>query len=259
MIEQISTAQKLLVKAKPLVLNLTNYVTQDFMANSLLAIGAAPMMIEGDDELEELINISSSVNINIGTLNDAFIKRCHKALDLAQQYKKPIVLDPVGAGASIIRTKTSQDFMKRVDIVRGNASEIIALQGEGKTIGVEATNSTDEAKAIAIELCKKYGVTIVVSGPVDFITDGERRAEICFGSPLMSKVTGMGCSLTAVIAAFRGVITDSFEAAIVSTGYFGLCGELAAKKTRSPGSFRTGFVDALYEAEFAKAGKCHAE
>lgn len=249
-IEQISETLRSLNKAKPLVLNLTNYVTQDFMANALLAIGAAPIMTESDEELEELIRIASGININIGTLNDWFIARCNKALMLAKQYKKPVVLDPVGAGASFIRTKTAKGFVKQVDIVRGNASEIMALQSNaGKTLGVEATNSTTEARDTAIRLAQEYSITVVVTGPIDFITDGTRTAELPFGSALMSRVTGMGCTLTAIVAAFRGISQDSFEAAKLATAYFGLCGELVAKKTTSPGRFRTDFIDALYEAD----------
>ena len=248
MIEQISKTLNLVVKAKPLVLNLTNYVTQDFIANALLAIGAAPLMTESDEELEELVSISSSININIGTLNDAFIERCRKAIICAKRYQKPIIFDPVGSGASFIRTKTAQEFIKYVDIVRGNASEIISLQKDrkGETLGVESTNSTVEAKDIAKEIAKKYGVTVVVSGPVDFITDEERNLEIVFGSPLMSQVTGMGCVLTAVVAAFRGVLNDSFESARFATSYFSLCGQIAAKQAKAPGTFRAAFIDALH-------------
>ena len=261
MIKQISEALAKLIKAKPLVLNLTNSVTQDFMANSLLAIGAAPIMTESNEELEELIKIASSVNINIGTLSKKFIERCEKAIFLAKQYKKPIVFDPVGSGASLIRTKTANNFIRHVDIVRGNASEIISLQENaiGKTFGVESTNSIVEAKNIAIELSKKYNITVIVSGPTDFITDGERESEILFGSPLMSRITGMGCTLTAVIAAFRGVLDDSFESAKFAVGYFGLCGELAAKQAATPGTFRTNFIDALYEANVIKMGAVYVK
>ena len=260
MITQIAKTMTLLVKTKPLVLNLTNYVTMDFMANSLLAIGAAPIMSRNEDELEELIKISSSININIGTLSSSSIKRCFKAVTLAKKYKKAIVLDPVGSGASFIRTKTAQSLMKHADIVRGNASEIISLQEHtGKTLGVESTHTTKEAIATARELSRKHGFVAVVSGPVDFITDGKREAELPFGSSLMPAVTGMGCALTAVIAAFRGVEADSFESAKLATAYFGLCGQLADKKLVGPGTFRTNFIDTLYAADFEKMRKIYVK
>jgi len=231
------------------------------MANSLLAVGAAPIMTESDEELEELISIASSININIGTLNKIFIERCRKALAFAKRYQKPVVLDPVGSGATFIRTKTARDFMKDVDIVRGNASEIISLKDEeeGKTLGVESVHSTVEAKDIATKFSNKYGFTVVVSGPIDFITDGKRETEISFGSPLMSRVTGMGCTLTAIIAAFRGVLNDSFESARLATSYFGLCGQLVERKAKAPGTFRAAFIDALHEADLVTEREANVE
>lgn len=210
MLYQIEIALKKMRSTKPIILNLTNYVTMDFMANSLLALGCAPIMTICNEELEELIKISSSININIGTLDNSFIKRCNLAIDIAATYKKPIVLDPVGAGASLIRTKISSNAINSVAILKGNASEIMALAGyNSNTLGVESTKTTLEAKEAAIELAQQYGITTVISGPIDFITDGKKEAEISFGSPLMSLVTGMGCTLTAVIASFRSVLNDS--------------------------------------------------
>lgn len=260
MIERIEIALKSLRIAKPLVLNLTNYVTMDFMANSLLAIGAAPIMTVCNEELEELIQIASCININIGTLDTVFIERCELAATLAHQYHKPFVLDPVGAGASKIRTKTARYLMTQASIVKGNASEIMALaKTDNKTLGVESTNTTDEAKASALSLSRMNGSTFVVSGPVDFITDGTRKAEISYGSSLMPLVTGMGCTLSAVISAFRGVESDDFEASVLATHYFTLCGELTAKTTKNPSSFCTNFIDNLHAADFKKLREIYAE
>jgi hydroxyethylthiazole kinase len=141
--------------------------------------------------------------------------------------------------------------MKHASIVKGNASEIMSLANqEHKTRGVDSTHTTAQAKRMATELANQYGFTVVVSGPIDFITDGKREAEAPFGSSLMSLVTGMGCALTAVIAALRGVLNDSFKSAELATLYFGLCGQLAEKRTQHPGTFRSAFIDALYEADF---------
>lgn len=253
MLEHIEIELQKLRSIKPLVLNLTNYVTMDFMANALLALGAAPIMSVCDRELEELIKIAHSIYINIGTLDEAFIQRSHKAVHLAKLYQKPVVLDPVGAGASLIRTQTAQSLMKEVDIIRGNASEILALAAlHGKTLGVEATNTLHEVKDLAIELAQTYDFTVAISGPVDFITDGHQQIEIPYGSALMPLVTGMGCTLTAVIAAFRGIHHNSFKSTEMAMSYFGLCGQLAETFTAYSGTFRSIFIDQLHAANFQK-------
>jgi hydroxyethylthiazole kinase len=126
---------------RPLILNLTNYVTMDFMANCLLALGAAPIMSEDEREFEQLITIANAINLNLGTFNEKFIQQAAKAIYYAKSKNKPIVLDPVGAGASHIRTQTSLSFLTRCSIVRGNASEIIALQMNTRSHGVESMSS----------------------------------------------------------------------------------------------------------------------
>ncbi len=240
-------------KNKPLVLNLTNLVTMDFMANTLLALGAAPIMSVCDEELEELVSISHAINLNIGTLDNLFITRCHEVVKLAKSYKKPVILDPVGAGCSAIRTNTAQELMVHADIIRGNASEILALEKiNSETLGVESRHSTLEAKDAARHLAQKLKCVVVVSGEVDFITDGAQETEIHFGSAIMPLITGMGCTLTAVIAAFRGVLSDAFASAKLATLYFGLCGTLTEKQTNLPGSFRTTFIDNIYNTDFNK-------
>lgn len=260
MLEKIKTTLENMKDKKPLILNLTNYVTMDFMANSLLSIGCAPIMTVCDEELEELINIAGSIHINIGTLDQAFIERCHHAIDIAMTFQKPIILDPVGAGASFIRTKTATALMKHATIVRANASEMMALANHSsKTLGVESTKTTSEAKDSARKLAQQYGLTTVISGAVDFITDGKREAEVPYGSPMMQLVTGMGCALTAIIAGFHAIVSDPFDSSVFATQYMGLCGQLAQQKATGPGTFRTAFIDALYEANFAKLGDLYAQ
>jgi hydroxyethylthiazole kinase len=256
MIKQIKTTIADLRKLKPLVLCLTNYVTMDFMANSLLALGAAPLMSVCDLEIEELIKISHAININIGTLDDDAIARYYKAVEFAKHYNKPLIIDPVGAGASAIRTNCARELMKDADIIRGNASEIMALLDDDiKTLGVESLNPTKQAKNKANMLANKFNCTVVVSGAEDFITDGARQESLTFGSPLMPLITGMGCALTAVIAAFRATIPDSFEAAKCATSYFGLCGNLANLKADKPATFRSAFIDELYAADIEDIAK----
>lgn len=251
MIDKIEKALSNLREQKPLILNLTNFVTQDFVANSLLSLGAAPIMSQCEDELKELIQICSAVYINIGTLDNNFIKLAKKAIKLAGKYHKHIVFDPVGAGATRIRTQTAQYIMPFSTIIRGNASEIIALNdGANATKGVEATHKTEDAKEIAKLLAQKNKAIVIVSGPVDFITDGKQSAQVIFGSSLMQLVTGMGCAMTAVIAAFKAIVDDPFEAGLIGCSYFALCGEITSLNHHHPGAFRTALLDQLHMPNF---------
>ncbi|MCX8516386.1 MAG: hydroxyethylthiazole kinase [Alphaproteobacteria bacterium] len=248
---------------KPLVLNLTNVVTMDFMANALLAVGAAPLMSVASEEIAELVAISSAVNINIGTLDEAFIARAMLAASTASNSGRPIplVLDPVGAGASHLRRDAALLLLPHVNIVRGNASEILALgQGQhgredlGKqmdrpSLGVESTAEVGDALAVANYLANSDR-TVVVSGEVDIITDGHDVGQCFFGTPLMKSITGMGCVLTAVIAAFRAVIDDNARAANLAVNFFGLVGQVAASHAHTPAAFRSQFIDYLYQPDW---------
>lgn len=248
MMMNIHATRERLKSLKPLVLNITNYVTMDIMANGLLALGASPIMTVCDEELEALVRISHTVNMNIGTLDDALIRRCHLVIALAKQYGKPVILDPVGAGASHIRTEIAQSLLAHVDIVRGNASEVMALiNPDTITLGVDSAHASLQARDSALSIAKTYGITVVVSGELDYITDGTQELTLSHGSPLMPHITGMGCLLTAVIAAFRAVTDNSFDAACSATAYYGLCGSAAEKLASRPGSFRAAFIDSLYE------------
>lgn len=253
MLNDIKRSLQILRDKKPLILNITNVVTMDFMANILLALGAAPIMSAYEKELDELIQVAGAVNINIGTLDDTLLKRCMMAIEIAKHYKKPIVLDPVGVGASQIRTQIGLTLLKQVNIIRGNASEILALyQTHHRTHGVEATHSTEQAKQAAYALATQHQCIVVVSGQTDLITDGDQENTVIVGHPLMSQITGMGCALTAVIAAFSAIQQNYINSAHIATTYFGLCGTLAGKIARSPGTFRSAFIDAIYQADFTK-------
>lgn len=257
MIEKIKTAIEALRNKKPVILNLTNYVTMDFVANGLLALGSRPIMSVCSEEIEELIILSSAININIGTLEKNFIERCHLAANQAQ-HRKSIVLDPVGAGASRIRTQTAIALLPYATIVKGNGSEIIALnQQANQTLGVDSSHTTAEAQASAKSLAQQHRCTIMVSGATDYITDGQREKEVPYGSDLMPCVTGMGCLLTAIIAAFSTIIEDPFEACVIAAHYVALCGALSGQRTTHPESFRSHFIDALHEADFYQLQKIY--
>lgn len=247
MLKKIQDCLLRLRTTKPIILNVTNYVTMDLIANSLLAIGAAPIMSEASEELEELLAISHSLNLNIGTLNESFLIIAHTAIQAATSQKKPIILDPVGSGATHLRTKTAREFLPHAAIVRGNSSELMSLYDpEIKTRGVESANSSEQAISIAKTLSTQHNIVVAISGATDIIVRHNKTEKLSFGSPIMQSVTGMGCALTAVIAAFHAVEPDPFEAALLGTAYFGLCGEQAAQVSCAPGSFRTAFIDSLY-------------
>lgn len=241
----IDALKKIRLK-KPLIINLTNAVTSELVANTLLAIGAAPIMSEATDELDELLKIGNALIINIGTLHSAFTQRCQTAIQLANYYHVPIILDPVGAGATPPRTKVARELMRNASIIRGNASEILALCNDTKTKGVESLHKTHEAKEAAKKIAEQYQNTVVISGETDFITNGYKENNCHKGSPVMAHITGMGCSMSAVLAAFRSIMDSSYHAASLGTHFFGYCGSLAGKRSQSPGSFRTHFIDYLY-------------
>jgi hydroxyethylthiazole kinase len=258
MTDRIEKALEILRAESPLVLCLTNFVTVEFVANSLLALGAAPIMSACDDEIDALVALASAVYINIGTLDPSFIALANQAVASARQHGKPVVLDPVGAGATQMRTRAAQSIVPLANIIRGNASEIIALAGgAGRTKGVETMHGTDEAKDIAVSLARAHQATVIVSGPIDFVTDGSRSAEVPFGSPTMTLVTGMGCAMTGMIAAFCGVIDDPFEAGLLGAQYVALCGEVV--QGPSPGTFKTAFIDQLQRPNFARMRQVYAQ
>jgi hydroxyethylthiazole kinase len=230
---------------QPLILCLTNAVTMDLMANSLLAIGAAPLMLSDSREFEELLSMAGAVNLNLGSLDEVFIEKARMLLDLALKKNIPVILDPVGCGASQLRIILARQLMPDVDVIKGNASEIASLwQNDIKTKGVESTEVLG-IERIAKDLASSFQKVVVVSGQVDFLTNGVAERRVTEGSPWMKSVTGMGCALAAVIAAFRAVVPEPFQAAFLATQYFGRCGTLAEERAEGPGSFRMHFLDAL--------------
>jgi hydroxyethylthiazole kinase len=253
MFNELKSILEKIKHTKPLVLNLTNFVTMDFMANCLLSIGVSPIMSAEENELEELIRISHILNINIGTLDSGFIKRVKKACQIAKDYNKPIVLDPVGAGASKVRADIVNELLEFIDILKGNASEIIAIDNyKFSALGVDSSHQVSSAKDSSLKLSQKYKITTVISGSEDFITDGERQKSLNFGSNIMPLVTGTGCTLGAVIAGFRAINSDSFDAATLATLYFTLSGQIAAENSIGPGTFKASFLDNLYQPNWIK-------
>lgn len=239
---------RLVRERRPLVHQITNYVVMNETANMTLALGALPVMAHAHEELDEMVAMASSLALNIGTLDRYWVESMLIAGKHANRLHVPIVLDPVGAGATSFRTDSARLLMDSIDIavIRGNAGEIGVLAGSGGEVrGVESISDGASAADAARTLAKADSSTIAVSGPVDIVTDGHRTARILNGHPLMGCVTGTGCMSTAIIAAFCAVQPDAFKAAVGAMTVFGIAGELAAEKSAGPGSFHTALYDAV--------------
>lgn len=233
----------------PIVHSITNYVVMNSTANALLSAGASPIMAHAKEELEELITLSGALVVNIGTLSTTWIESMRLGASIAAANYKPVVLDPVGAGASRLRTETALSLLEEggISLVRGNASEIMALAGTGAaTRGVDSCNDSSEAEISAKSLAKKYRCIVTVSGCTDFVTDGETVYNITGGSEYMPLVTGMGCIATAICGAHLAICEDSFAAAISGMGCMAVAGGLAEVASNGPGSFAVQFLDALH-------------
>lgn len=232
----------------PLVHNITNFVVMNVTANALLALGASPIMAHEPDELEELIRIASALVLNIGTLDAAWIGSMKTAALLAGRRGVPVILDPVGAGASRLRTQTALQLiqLQRPAIVRGNASEIMALAGASSaTKGVDSAARPEDAEDAARCLARATGAVVVASGAVDFLTDGKTAFHISGGSPLIPRITGMGCTSTALLGAFAAVAASPLAAAVDGMAVMKVAAELAAEKAQGPGTLQVHFLDAL--------------
>ena len=233
----------------PLVHNITNYVVMNNSANALLAIGASPVMAHWVSEMEEMTAIAGALVINIGTLDDQWIEGMLAAGKAAVARGIPVVLDPVGAGATSQRTQAALDIIEqcRPAIIRGNASEIMALVDAGvKSKGVDSSASSDDALESAKRLASEVGAVVVISGEIDYITDGTEVHTVEGGNPIMTSVTGMGCTATALTGAFAAVVDDPMVAATAAMAVMSLAGERAAESSRGNGSMQVNFLDELY-------------
>ena len=244
----------------PLIHNITNYVTVNDCANMLLACGGSPIMADDPEDAVEITAICGGLNINIGTLNQRTIPAMRAAGRRSNELGHPVVLDPVGAGASRLRTDTAFQLMREVRfaVIRGNISEIRTLaSGSGTTRGVDADaadkvteENLDGAVAFAKEFARRTGAVAAITGAIDIVADGERAFCIRNGHPMMSAVTGTGCQLSALTAAFVTANPDThLEAAAAAVCAMGLCGEIAHRRlTEQDGnsSYRNYMIDAMY-------------
>lgn len=241
----------LIRQTNPLIHNISNLVVMPITANILLALGASPVMAHAKQELSDIIQRAQSLVINIGTLDKTWIASIKIGQKAALKRGIPIVLDPVGAGSSHYRTQTALKILKQgVHLIRGNASEIMALTDTRiKTKGVDSVQSSVNALTSAKTLAKKYRCLVVISGKIDFIVSTTRVVSLDYGTPLLTKVVGMGCSLTAIIASFLTVNADALAASVHATALMGLMAEYAEKKSTGPGSFYPQLLDSLYSVQ----------
>jgi hydroxyethylthiazole kinase len=233
----------------PLVHNITNYVVMNSTANTLLAIGASPVMAHALEEVQEMVRLSRALVINIGTLSPAWIEAMLHAGNEARRCGIPVVFDPVGSGATKYRTATAQKIIEVIQptIIRGNASEIRSLLHSGQgTKGVDSVHSPDEVQEDAVELSRVAGCVVTVSGAVDLIAEGNRVIRVSNGHPIMSRITGMGCAASALTGAFAAVNPSPLFSAVHAMAVMGVAGEIAAERSIGPGSFALNFTDALY-------------
>lgn len=252
----------------PLIHCITNFVTVNDCANAVLSVGASPIMAEDKHEMEDIISIANGLLINIGTLNKKQIKSMHKAANSATRKNIPIIFDPVGAGISQLRNDTTTDLLTNdynITIIRGNMSEIKAVFSlvkpdinlESKAKGVDVsindiiTKENIQDNAILVQnIAKELNKTIVASGPIDIISNGTETFIIENGDEIMSKITGSGCMLSAVIAGFNGT-NDSLYSAVTGSLVMAIAGEIASETVKKDnlgtGSFRSLLLDELYK------------
>jgi hydroxyethylthiazole kinase len=238
---------------KPLVHNITNYVVMNETANAILALGALPVMAHAQEEVEEMVGLASALVINIGTLSPHWVDAMLTAGKAANARGIPVVVDPVGAGATRYRTETAKRLLDQVEVtvLRGNAGEVATLVGgEAEVRGVESIAAGGDPAELAREAARALNVVASVTGPVDHVSDGETVLAVANGHELLATVSGTGCMSTAITGCFAAVKRDRpLEAAAEALAAFGVAGEDAAVEARGPGSFHAALYDALFNLD----------
>lgn len=230
----------------PLVQCITNYVAMNVAANVVLAAGASPAMVHASEEIAEFTPICGALTINIGTLSAPWTASMLAAANAANDKNIPWVLDPVAHFISTYRKGVAQDLLAlRPTILRGNASEILAMAGAmGAGKGADSGDSVDAAEDAARAIAKAHGSVVAVTGPVDFVTDGTQSAKVTGGSDIMPKITALGCAQTALMGAYAAT-GPAFDAALATLAHYKVAGTMAAQQAKGPGSFQMHFLDAL--------------
>ncbi|HEY3051368.1 MAG TPA: hydroxyethylthiazole kinase, partial [Gaiellaceae bacterium] len=238
---------------KPLVHQITNYVVMNETANATLSLGALPVMAHAIEEVEEMASVAGALVLNIGTLSQDWIEAMLLAAKAANTAGVPVVLDPVGAGATRFRTDTARRILAQADIavVRGNQAEVATLAGrEAEIRGVESIAASESGAELATAAAAALGCVAAVTGPVDHVSDGERTIAVSNGDAMLGTVSGTGCMSTAITGCFLAVAPDRpLEAAAEALVAFGVAGEDAARDAKGPGSFHVALYDALYNLD----------
>ncbi|MGD7008904.1 hydroxyethylthiazole kinase [Metabacillus sp. 84] len=237
-------------KTNPLIHNITNIVVANFTANGLLALGASPVMADAIEEVEEMAAMAGALVLNIGTLNSRTVESMLLAGKAANNHGVPVVLDPVAAGATELRTKSAQRILEEVEIavIRGNAAEIANVAGEKWTIkGVDSGKAEGDIKELAISAASTLQTVVAVTGPVDYISDGAQVISVSNGHPILTKVTGTGCLLSSTVGAFLAVEENHLSAASAALAFYGTAAEAAVRNVKDlgPGSFQMEFINQL--------------
>ncbi|PSL05019.1 hydroxyethylthiazole kinase [Cecembia rubra] len=255
--EQISELLKKLRNQSPLVQSITNYVVMNNTANALLAAGASPIMAHAHSEVKDMVNLVGALVINIGTLDEYWSESMLIAAEHAHSIQKPWVLDPVGAGATPYRNELLSKLLPfKPTVIRGNASEIMSLTSVNiKSKGVDSTNTSDEAIEAGILLSSQTDAVVVISGEVDYIIERNRISQVKNGNPIMAKITGMGCTASALTGAFVAIEKDYMLACTAAMALMGVAGDLAAEKSEGPGTLQLHFYDALYNLQPEEFGE----
>ncbi|XWS13520.1 hypothetical protein CRYUN_Cryun36dG0044100 [Craigia yunnanensis] len=234
----------------PLIQCITNFVSMDLTANTLLSAGASPAMLHSSNEIPDFTPQVHALYVNVGTLSDNWLPAMKLAAELAFKFKIPWVLDPVAAGASVFRLKACLDLVSlKPTVIRGNASEILALATAslGTTKGVDSSHDSTDAVEAAKSLANSSSSVVAVSGAVDFITDGNRVVGARNGVPMMQKITATGCAVTALIAAFVAVDpSHPLEATASALAVFGVAAEIGMEMASGPASLRMHLIDSLH-------------
>jgi len=233
---------------KPLVLQITNYVVMNETANATLALGALPVMAHAREEVEEMVALAGALVLNIGTLSPHWVDAMLIAGRAANERGIPVVLDPVGAGATSYRTDTAKKILDEVTVavLRGNAGEVATLAGvDAEVRGVESIGDTGDAAELARMAARQLGVVASVTGAIDHVSDGERVVAIANGHPLLASITGTGCMSSAITGCFLAVADSPLGGAVEALVAFGVAGEDAAREANGPGSFHVALYDAL--------------
>jgi len=248
MISDIADLMESVRKKRPLVHHITNYVTVNDCANVTLCAGGSPVMTDSSKDIDEMVSFASAVVLNIGTLNERTIESMIQAGKTANRKGIPVILDPVGAGATAYRTETVWKIIDnvKVSIIKGNEGEIGFLAGAGgKVVGVDSEGMSGDKNNAAASLALRTGAVVAMTGREDTISDGKRTFVINNGHDLMGTVSGTGCMASSVVGCYAGTTEDMLIASISALAVFSVAGELAAVRSSGPGTFKVNLMDSM--------------